>query len=229
MELKPRIFCFWTDNTPMSNHRRIALSSIEISKLEVIFINQDNLSSWVLDDAPLHPAYEYLSAVHKADYLRCYFMHYHGGAYSDIKVLNKSWVSAFKTFKDSNYLVSGYRELSFFDTARGRGFVNDIWLASNFFKVIGCCAFICKPNTSFTKEWLRSIHKTLDHKYGLLAENPAQLPRDRLSKTFEFSHKSSYPLRWTEICGEIFHPLCLQYSQSILKNLPAPDFKKKYL
>jgi len=213
----------------MSIDRKLALSTIQNSNLDVIFIDQDALSSWVKDDFPLHPAYKYLSAVHKADYLRCYFMHHHGGAYSDIKVLNKSWVSSYKALSNSNYLIAGYKETSFLDTARGRGLVKDIWLALNFFRVIGCCAYICKPNTSFTTEWLETVHEILDCKYKLLAENPAQDSRDRLFKKIENGYRSKYPLRWTEICGEVFHPLCLRYSASIIKNLPPPDFSQKYL
>ena len=85
--LKPRLFCFWTDNNTMSSDRRNALSSLSNTGLEVIFVNQDNLSNWVLKNAPLHTSYKYLSSVHKADYLRCYFMHHYGGAYSDVKVI----------------------------------------------------------------------------------------------------------------------------------------------
>jgi hypothetical protein len=229
MKLQRRLFCFWTDDNLMSNDRLNALSSIKNSDLEVIFINGDALSSWLVDDAPLHPAYKYLSSVHKADYLRCYFMHHYGGAYSDIKILDQSWLSSYEELNNSNYLVSGYKELSVLDTARGRGFMKDIWLASNFFRIIGCGAFICKPNTSFTTEWLKAVHKILDCKYDLLAANPAQNPRDHLSRQFINKHKSKYPLRWTEICGEVFHPLSLRYSRSILKNLPPPDFNQKYL
>ena len=53
-------------------------------------MNRENLSSWIAEKSPLHPAYNYLSSVHKADYLRCYLMHHHGGAYSDIKVIENS-------------------------------------------------------------------------------------------------------------------------------------------
>lgn len=229
MKLQPKLFCFWTDNTYMSNDRRTALSSIKNSNLEIIFIDQDTLSSWVANDAPLHPAYKYLSAVHKADYLRCYFMHHHGGGYSDIKMITKSWLSSFEELSNSKYLISGYKESSVLDTARGRGIVKDVWLALNFFRVIGCCAYICKPNTSFTTEWLETVDTILDCKHDLLAKNPAQDPRDRAFKKYEDGYRSRYPLRWTEICGEVFHPLCLRYSASIMKNLPPPDFNQKYL
>ena len=135
--LKPRLFCFWTDDNTMSSDRRNALSSLSNTGLEVIFVNQDNLSNWILKNAPLHTSYEYLSSVHKADYLRCYFMHHYGGAYSDVKVIEDSWLPSFEDLEKSDYLINGYREINCIETARGRGLLNDIWLALNFYKVIG--------------------------------------------------------------------------------------------
>ena len=118
--LKPRLFCFWTDDNIMSDDRRNALSTLSKTGLEVIFINQDNLSDWILKHAPLHRSYEYLSSVHKADYLRCYFMHHHGGAYSDVKVIEDSWLSSYEDLEKSDYLINGYREINCIETARGR-------------------------------------------------------------------------------------------------------------
>ena len=54
-------------------------------------------------------------------------------------------------------------------------------------------------------------------------------PRDFYLKRCDDGSISNYPIRWTEICGEVFHPLCLKYSKKILKNLPTPDFSLPYL
>jgi hypothetical protein len=229
MKLQPRIFCLWTDKNIMSKDRYHALSTIKNSGLKVIYINIENLSSWVVENTPLHPAYSYLSSVHKADYLRCYLMHHHGGAYSDIKVIENSWLLPFEQLEKSDCLINGYREVSCLETARGRGLIKDLWLALNFHKVIGNGAYICKPNTTFTKDWIDSVHDVLDTKFDTLKKYPAQDSRDFFNKVFENGSVSNYPLRWTEICGEIFHPLCLKYSNKLLKNLPTPDFTLKYL
>ena len=151
----------------MSNDRHKALSSIQNTNLKIIFINRDNLSSWVLENSPLHPAYKYLSSVHKADYLRCYFMHNYGGAYSDIKVIDDSWSLSYKELLNSEYLINGYREVNCIETARGRGLIKDIWLALNFYKVIGNGAYICKPNTVFTKEWFE-FNNLGNHQHPLI-------------------------------------------------------------
>lgn len=229
MNLQPRVFCLWTDENKMSPNRRNALSTIKNTGLEVIFINTKNLHSWVVEEMPLHPAYSYLSSVHKADYLRCYLMHHHGGGYSDIKPIQYSWISPFERLKESAYFINGYREVSFLETARGRGLIKDLWLALNFYRIIGNGAYICKPKTPLTQEWLDGVHKVLDCKFEILKRHPAQHPRDFSNKIFENGLVSKYPLRWTEICGEIFHPLCLKHSKMLLKNLPTPDFTLEYL
>ena len=130
---------------------------------------------------------------------------------------------------DNHFLINGFRERSCFDAARGRGLIKDLWLALNFYRIIGTNAYVCKPNTAFTKEWMASINNILDQKYELLTHNPAEHPRDFYCKKFDDGHVSNYPLRWTEICGEVFHPLCLKYSKEILKSLPAPAFHESYL
>lgn len=229
MQLQPRIFCLWTDKNIMSADRYNALSTIKNSCLEVIFINSQNLSSWILESKPLHPAYAYLSAVHKADYLRCYLMHHYGGAYSDIKVTLNSWQSSFEHLKKSDCFINGYREVSFLETARGRGVIKDLWLACNFFRLIGNGAYICKPKTAFTQEWFDTVQNVLDRKLDDLKTNPSLHPRDFSNKILENGNVSKYPLRWTEICGEIFHPLCLKYSSKLLRDVPSPDFKQKYI
>jgi hypothetical protein len=62
--------------------------SFAVSTPEVKVITPTLLPYFVLPDHPLHPAYKFLSAAHKADYLRCYLMHFYGGGYSDIKHLH---------------------------------------------------------------------------------------------------------------------------------------------
>ena len=229
MSLEPRLFCFWTGSNAMSSDRLKALNSMSATELDVIFIDKDELCSWEIKNSPFHPAYKYLSPIDRGDYLKCYFMHHYGGAYSDIKVLEDSWLSSYNELFGGDFLINGYREVNPIQTARGRGFIKDVWLALNFFRIIGCGAFICKPNTAFTSDWINTVHKILDKKYQLLLENPPRDPRDFYLKKQVDGSRSSYPLRWTEICGEVFHPLCLRHNKKLIKTLPTPDFKKPYL
>ena len=227
--LTPKIFCLWTGENAMSSDRLNAFNSIKNTGLQVIFIDRLNLNDWILEDYQLHSAFKYLSAVHKADYLRCYLMHHYGGGYTDIKVTIEPWISHFNELMSSEHLLCGYKEKSVIDTARGRGIVKDIWLAINYRRLVGNGAYICKPNTVFTKAWMNKVNSILDIKLELLARFPARHLRDFHHKKLNNNTISRYPLRWTEICGEVFHPLCLQYRNKILKHLPAPNFKSPYL
>lgn len=156
---------------------------------------------------PLHKNFEFLHQTHKADYLRVYFMHFFGGGYADIKHYNKSWVNAFKKLnqEDNAYLI-GYREVSKNAVAQigGRG---QRELEKHYRLLAGNGCYICKPQTEFTEDWFNSTNEVLDEK--------------------DFS--GEYPLQWTELLGNVFHPLCLKYFQHILFDEDIkPDFNKPY-
>ena len=168
MEPQPRIFCLWTDKNTMNEDRYNVLSSSKNSGLEVIFVNIENLSSWIVENTPLHLAYNYLSSVQKADYLRCYLMPYQGGAYTDIKPIENSWLLPFEQLKKSDCFINGYRKVGCVETLRGRCLVKDLWLALNFYRVIRNGAYICKPNTAFTRDWFSSVHNVLNCKFDIL-------------------------------------------------------------
>jgi len=70
----------------MSDRRKANLESIrKNSGLDVVFVNEKNLDSFIDPQYPLHPAYKYLSLIQQGDYLKAYFMNIYGGGYSDIK------------------------------------------------------------------------------------------------------------------------------------------------
>ena len=117
MNLEPRLFVFGLDLNPMSSNRSNALSTLPNTNLSV-FINQDNLSSWIPENALLHPAYEYLTPIDRGDYTKCYFMHNHGGAYTDVKVIEDSWLTSYEELFNSEYLINGYKEISFIEATK---------------------------------------------------------------------------------------------------------------
>jgi len=212
----PRIFTFWTGTNPITPNRVAALETMKITGVPIILISPSNLSDWILKEYPLHPAYDYLSLTHRADYLRCYFMHHYGGGYSDIKKQTGSWLESFKRLNQSTISVGlGYQEVS-----GGTALVSDKQLYDNmntsYKKLIGNGAYIFKARTFFTQKWYDELHRVLDTKYALLQLHPATNSRDH-------SGISSYPLVWTEICGHIFHPLGYKYSSFLLQGLPIPD------
>ena len=201
------IYCFWTGDNEMSDNRKRGYQSlIECSGVDVKLITPKNLNDYLLPDYPLHPAYEYLSLVHKSDYLRCYFMHFYGGGYSDIKPNYKNWQKSFeKLINSKDCYVLGYTELSGLGMGRGQGKV-DKDLIKNYLSCVGTGAFICKSNTKFTTEWYIELNKRMDFYYEDLKKNPGDIK----------GRNAGYPIKLLAILSQIFAPLCLKYRDCII-------------
>lgn len=72
------------------------------------------LPYFILPEYPLHKAFEFLSAVHKSDYLRSYLLYHYGGGYSDVKHFHYDMLPFFKQLEEGpadKYAV-GYHEIS---------------------------------------------------------------------------------------------------------------------
>jgi hypothetical protein len=211
-QLEERVYCFWTGTNPMSQRRKAALASVaETVGVDVSLVTPDTLSKYILQAHPLHRGFRYLSEVHKADYLRTYFMHFYGGGYADIKLQTGSWKPFFSRLGTSPYLICGYKESGPQDIANDS--VKHAWA-----ELIGNGAYICKPNTDFTKEWYSRMMARLDELYPALVVHPASHPRDKK----EDGH--GYPVEWNELLGRIFHAVCFTYKNSLLQELPTPVF-----
>lgn len=106
------IFGFWTANNPLTKNRKKSINSIRRNcGAEFKLITSDNLYEYEKSDHPFHPAFQYLSAVHKADYLRTYFMHFYGGGYTDIKPHTQNWLPLFKLLNSNPVAIAlGYPE-----------------------------------------------------------------------------------------------------------------------
>ena len=110
--IERNVFIFWTGTNPMNS---IRIGNIDFMKqviqANVILITPENLGDYIVEGHPIHPAYEYLSYVHRTDYLRTYFMHHHGGGYCDIKPPLGSWEKAFQDMIDNpDKYINGYKE-----------------------------------------------------------------------------------------------------------------------
>ena len=210
MEPKKVIFTFWTNETEITENRQNSLEYIElISQCEVILVTKDNLHEYILPSEPLHPAYKYLSETHRADYLRTYFMNFHGGGYSDIKKATGSWLKAFDELAASDKWINGYPEVE-----GGIAYQP----VNTFYKdLIGNGAYICKPNTPLTNEWYADMISLLDAKLEKLRLYPSTFPQD-CSEVSE----GKYPIGWAEMLGIIFHKVCYKYKDKLINTLPNP-------
>ena len=206
------IYCFWTGNNEMSDNRKRCLDNLVANAgVPVKLVTPENLSDYILPDHPIHPAFDYLSLVHKADYLRCYFMHHYGGGYCDIKAISSSWTDCFCKLEQSNKYLLGYPELNRNATAAPdiedntlKNVVRNKWPL-----LIGTPALICRPYTKFTDEWFTELNNRLDNYYLALKAHPATDPMGK---------ENGYPIPWHGILGAIFHPLCLKYHDKIIQD-----------
>ncbi len=208
------IFCFWTGTNPMSRQRARCLKALRTyTRCNVLLITPSNLSEYILPEAPLHAAYPYLSEVHKADYLRTYFMHFYGGGYADIKIPRANWTKAFKDMKDTpTCLINGYHEAS--PNSIGYPPTQDLWD-----RLVGNCAYIVRPRTKFTYAWYEDTIHLLDIKLEELKQHPSSHTRD----CSELG--TGYPIEWNELLGRIFHKHLASYLDNVLYTVPTPLFK----
>lgn len=205
--VKPIIYTFWTGNNELTENRKKCLQTlIKTTGVEVKLISAFDLHEYEDQNFPFHSAYQYLSYNHRSDYLRCYFMHVYGGAYSDIKENISEWKSSFDRLNQSNDWILGYPEIA----PSGVPHINDEVLRKrlqrNYFRLIGNGCFICKPRTPLTQEWFDSVHHLMDMNHDKLKCNPGNM----------WGNNPGYPLRWAEVQGELFHPLIFKYHDKVL-------------
>ena len=215
--MKPQIFSFWfgDPNMPLNRelcYQQLALT-LETQNIEHILVTPENISHYQTQiKDPLHPAFPYLSATHKADYLRCYFMHHIGGGYTDIKTHDQPWQPAFDRLQYQPHLwFSGYREPNPGGVAPVKESNLYDTLKTNYRDLIGTSNFICKPKTPFTKEWFSQLNQILYDKLPQLEKWPARHCREGAQDGYDPNYH--YPIEWTEILGDIFHPLVYKYRE----------------
>ena len=211
---------FWVghNNLVMNQNRINGLESIKNnSNVNFILINNENLSDYILEAHPLHQGFNYLSDVHKADYLRTYFMHHYGGGYTDIKPCSWDWNTYFDQLENSDAFGIGAPEdegeLSV--TLKQRA-----WLGKHWDKLVSNDLYIFKPNTEFTTKWYNKLLEIMDIKFNNLQKFPAKNSREAADTIV-----TRYPIEWGEILLEIFHPLCYEYTDRLIKTMPLPITK----
>ena len=223
--MKRIIFSAWMGPGPMTEARETAfLSVIRNSGCAHAHVTREKVMNWIDPAFPLHPAFPYLSAVHQCDYLRCYLLHVHGGGYTDIKHTEKDWNPFFAQLEESAAYGIGYTEIGPHGVACVGGAL-EAEMKENFQKLIGVCALICRPRTRFTKEWFGLLNDLLDRKLNDVMKNPARNPLDRLGIQFVDGSVSAYPFVWTEVGGDILHPLAYKYRDELEHADMAPSFQ----
>jgi FkbM family methyltransferase len=218
LSISPKtIYTFWNGMAPLSDNRIYNLKQLSvITQCNINLILEKDISEYILTTEPLHPAFIYLSATHKADYLRTYFLHFYGGGYCDIKKPTGSWEKTFEEIENSreDILGCGYPEI-------GENGVAHSDYKTEWYKLIGNGAYIFKPNTPFTKEWYSTMLSLLDTKLERLRDYYVVCSGNIHPRA---SIEDGYPIEWNEMLGRIFHPLVYKYHTQILHKLPCLEF-----
>ena len=144
--------------------------------------------------------------MHRSDYLRAYLLHHHGGAYLDIKRGYGDVCAAMDRLAAAPHAwVSGYRELGADYVSDEPGTIHQA-LRRHHGLLLGNGAFVVRPRTPLTSEWLAEVHRRLDLHAPDLERAPGNVMGDN----------AGYPLAWAELQGAVFQPLCLKYSERVL-------------
>lgn len=205
-----RIFVLWTGGNTLTPNRQAGLESIrasQSSRVEVILVTPENLHEWEVPEAPIPDVYQHLSYVHRSDYLRSYLMHHHGGGYSDIKPTAADWAPLFDRINtDPDAWVLGYPETASEYVARIESPVGRE-LHRQYARLVGNCAFICRPGTPLTSAWFDEVSSRLDYYRRALERAPAKDP---------FGDTGGYPVPWTALQGQVFQPLQLMFNNHVV-------------
>ena len=234
------VICFWFGkglrDLPLTNNRIQALKSMKKEMgVNIILINNSNLGKYINKmNIKLHPAIRYLSANHISDYLRVLFANHFPSqliGYSDIKYFNKSWLPSFQLLqKNKNLQLIGTKLFHKDWIATRQDTINKQLIGKH--NIIPSQGYwIARKASPIFKQWLIKLNNILDTKLQLLKLNPAKTDRcctDIKNSTYPIDYQPDYPIKWNEICGEIFQPLCLKYIKQISLTLPRPWDDKNY-
>merc|ERR1712034_19216 len=82
----------------------------------------------------------------------------------------------------------------------------------NWQKLITNGAYVCRPYTEFTAAWLQLGNRHLDANQENVLKNPSPCARR--------CDRPEYPISWTALHGQSFHPLVFFYNEHVKKGLP---------
>ena len=211
-----------------------------------VLITKLSISEFELKEHPYHPAVRYtlehregLSGNHMSDYFRNYFSYHYGGAYHDIKLRSKaqSIDNCWKLFKDPNVWVVGMAETPDGSAEWDLEVTDYIWEHEKFEpnspllkdskwhdkkfhdnKLLSNGGWVARPNTDLFKNVNSFAEKRLDDLFEKIKFRPIWNFK-RCCLNVGAGEKYGYPLRWTALQGNIFHPYQEVYRSHINRSM----------
>lgn len=213
------VYLFWLGNVDMTSERKECYKHI-IDNCPFIIneITDSNLNDYILKDFPLHEGYQYLSNVHKFDYIINYFSNYYGGIFIGIKKTYNwdIWKTYFDKLHNNNnlWICSSHGNGPSGITQHVSSGDFSIY-KKNWQKVYGHIGWICKKNTLLTNDILNENHTVLNKYLLELKKYPAKYSRDSLQNS-----KSNYKIPWAILGGGSMYHGILKYSDHIDNSMP---------
>ena len=173
---KPPIWLAWTGSNPLPDLLALCLASVRRhngAEFEVIVVTPENLRQCLEP----HQAYEYLSLVHRADYLRLSLLHHYGGVYLDMDTI------AMRSLTDAYGNLCDY-DLVTYDGA--------IWGEVFGFSVFGPT----RRGSVLTHAWSEAVERLLDERHDELAAHRRRDPNPHTDC-----------LGWSELLREVVNPI----------------------
>lgn len=213
------LWLFWFG--PIGPVRQSSINSIKRAAGVNVTVLGDSNYTQVGDLHPLalSPA---LSKNHLSDYLRAFVMHKYGGAYQDVKPTTINWKDKISRLNENRHaLFLGADEQPYFKfhPAWDKTFGNaGILLPYSLVQkhgpqcVTSNCYYAAKPNTAFTQEWLHLVTQKMTIHMHSVRLHPAPFPRCCTAYK-----NNGYPIYWSELHGDLLHPLQVKYCRNIMK------------
>ena len=151
-------------------------------------------------------------------------MFYYGGGYCDIKEILHSWSDAFDLLNSREEksgigypeIVNGVAKIHSDDEFRAMDVYNfNVEMRRNYKKLIGNGAYIFKPKSLIFEFLLKEQERRIRKHQEELKRFPGNV----------LGNNEGYPLGWSYLLGEIFHPIVLcRYTDVIQRNELRPSF-----
>ena len=209
-----RVLRFWWGNdiSTMTASRKKCYDSIySNSGIEHIeMISPLNYKQYEVESHPYHEGFEYLSEVHKGDYLRAYIVYHYGGCWADVKYIDHDWNQYFDLLEQNPEKWGiGAQNRTIIDN------IDQLMDPSNpHSKCISMCNFIFREKTPLFYDYITGIEHQMYVVLDLLKKYPGTVhpqicsnhrTANSCSSIPEHLKDYGYPLPWMGLSGRFFH------------------------
>ena len=166
----------WTGTNPLPAYLQLCIDSfahVAVEHFHVRLVRPEDVAELLegggrgaVTSGGLHPAYEYLSLVHRSDYLRCELMHAYGGLYCDCDTICcSSLAEAVEALRTSASVLPGL------------GLLHEAGMNAGLFR----------RRSSLTHRWRHALRHRLDVRLGVLQEYRQAFPHSPTEDGLEWN------------------------------------------